>query len=158
MKILILYGTLTFNTETIAEHMHKVLVDSGKKNVDILNLSEVEDLEIFRNYDFIIFGTSTWSDGEDNPDTEEFYERMNSKLNHGSKDVFANKKFAYFGLGERHYEHFCKSAYDAKKYFEKLGAETVGAVLEIDGYPEEPQLKQAEDWVLSFPLLEERAG
>lgn len=160
MKILVAYGTLTFNTEIISEHIVEVL-KTKKFDVDLKNINNIENPKDFEPYNYIIFGTSTWSDGEYNPDTIEFFEAMDKFSKDDLKKILSTKKFAYFGLGEKHYEFYCKSAYDAKEYFEKLGTKSIGEVLEIDGYPEEEQLEQAKDWIdkLTNSLSsQERAG
>ena len=97
---LIIYGTTTGNTEMLAEKIASVLKSVGVETT-LKNVTDVAVRELLE-YDVILFGSSTWEDGELQDDFADFYsdlERMDLK----------GKKAAVFGPGDSSYEHFCES-------------------------------------------------
>ncbi len=89
-KIGIFYGSSTGNTEVIAD---KIQNKFGEDQADVFNIDAVEKSEV-EQYDYLIFGTSTWGLGDMQDDWEEFAEVMSSI-------DLSNKKVALFGLGDQ---------------------------------------------------------
>ena len=89
-KIGIFYGSTIGNTEGVAEIIAEKI---GKENIDLFDIANVskEDME---NYDSIIFGTSTWNDGDLQDDWIPFLSTMDSI-------DFNGKTIALFGLGDQ---------------------------------------------------------
>ena len=90
MKMSIIYGSDSGNTEEISDRIKKYF-----KDYDI-SLHEIKDVneKIILSYDFIIFGLSTWYVGELQSDWENYFEDF-KKIN------FKNKLVAIFGLGDQ---------------------------------------------------------
>ncbi|MFW5706810.1 MAG: flavodoxin [Bacteroidota bacterium] len=85
-KTVILYGSSTGNTQTIAEKLEPVF------NADIYDVAKASTDDI-DNYDFIIIGVSTWGIGDLQDDWEVFlpkFEKANLK----------GKHVAIYGLGD----------------------------------------------------------
>lgn len=106
LKALIVYASLTGNTEEIAQLIAKKLKE---KNVAV----EVEGAlqvypEEFEEVDICIVGTYTYgTDGEIPDEIIDFYDDL------GDMDL-TGKVFGVFGSGQSFYEHFCR----AVDYFE----------------------------------------
>ncbi len=89
MKILIVYGSNTGNTAYVAEIISSAFAEH---EVEIRNVLSV-DIEEFKQYDLLIFGTSTWGNGEAQKDWKEVLEKLD-------KSVIGGKLIALFGLGD----------------------------------------------------------
>lgn len=90
MKVAILYGSTLGNTERVAELILKEFNNEQIKLFNIANLKNSDCSELV-NFDFFIFGTSTWGVGDLQDDWEEFdFKKINLE----------NKKVAIFGLGD----------------------------------------------------------
>ncbi len=141
-KLLVLYGTLTYNSEIVAHRIGKAAEASKLFDlVDVLNVVEILNTEVLLDYHFIIAGTSTWSEGNYPPDVEEFVERSNTPVN------LQNKVAAFFALGEKVYENFCGGGIKFRDFFiNNLNAKPVGTFLKIDGPPEEEVLTKVDQW------------
>lgn len=145
MKVLVLYGTLTMNTEIVAYSIFEAVESSGMfEKADILNMLEINDLETLKEYDYLIIGTSTWSDGDYPPDTEEFMEKVLS-----SDLDLTGRKASFFGLGESSYaETFCDAIKRIQEHFiTKLNVLEIGNLHIVDGYPEDTLLEEAKNWI-----------
>jgi len=85
----IFYGSSTGNTEVVAEKI-KILLGKDAETINIDTASK-EDIE---NFDYLIFGTSTWGIGDMQDDWEDFVDVL--------KEVdFGKTKVALFGLGDQ---------------------------------------------------------
>ncbi|GGA28174.1 flavodoxin [Paenibacillus physcomitrellae] len=97
-KILIVYASLTGNTEEIAELIAEGIKDAGSeavlKMVDECNAAEL------LNYDAFILGAYTWGDGELPDEFLDFAEEM--------EEIDLNgKAAAVFGSGDTGYRIYC---------------------------------------------------
>ena len=122
-KVGIFFGSTTGNTADIAKKLGKML--SGDTELFDVSSASEEDLKEFSN---IIFGASTWGDGELQEDWESFIDVVKGA-------DFSGKKVAIFGLGDQDsYPDTFNDAigiiYDA---VEAQGGTLVGAVPN-DGY------------------------
>ena len=88
MKIGIIYGSTTGNTEDAANLIGKQLEDAA-----VHNITDV-DQQDFEQYDLLILGTSTWGMG----DMQDDWEDGLSKL---SQADLQGKQVALFGLGDQ---------------------------------------------------------
>lgn len=125
MKTLILYGSTTGNTEDLATILKDHLI-SQKLETDLKEVTEA-DGEIFKAYDLILLGCSTWGEGELQEDFEEFYEKMDAI-------GFNGKKCAVFGPGdEDNYPDTFGAAVDIlEEKLSDLGATKIIEGLKID--------------------------
>ncbi len=84
--IAIFYGTTTGTTETIATKI------ASKLNADVFEIADVSSSQM-NKYKYLIFGTSTWGDGDMQDDWDDF-------LNQFSDIDWSNKLVALFGVGD----------------------------------------------------------
>jgi flavodoxin I len=88
-RIGIFYGSSTGNTEVVAEKVSALLgPDAEATNIDAASKEDIEQ------YDYLIFGTSTWGIGDMQDDWEDFIEVL-------EEVDFGKKKVAFFGLGDQ---------------------------------------------------------
>jgi flavodoxin II len=90
MKIGLFYGSTTCYTEMASE---KIQAFIGDDIVDLFNIKDTA-LTVSKDYDFIIFGISTWDFGELQEDFEACWDDV-KKLD------LNNKTVAIFGLGDQ---------------------------------------------------------
>ena len=96
MKIGLFYGSTTCYTEIIAEKIQTILGVDTETNQPIVTLHNIKDesLSLCVDYDFIIFGISTWDYGELQEDWESIWAEI-SNLNLNDKTV------ALYGMGDQ---------------------------------------------------------
>ncbi|MDE7467894.1 MAG: flavodoxin [Muribaculaceae bacterium] len=117
MKTGIFYGSTTGTTADVASRIANALnvAESDVHDVASVRPSTIAD------YDFVIFGSSTWGDGDLQEDWGDFIDAVQSMS-------LAGKKVAIFGCGDETMSNtFCNAVgkiYDAVK---ETGAEIVGA-------------------------------
>ena len=90
MKIGLFYGSTTCYTEIVAE---KIQAEIGSDIVDIINIKD-KPLADSLEYDFIIYGISTWDYGELQEDWESIWQDI-SQLDLTAKVV------ALYGMGDQ---------------------------------------------------------
>lgn len=115
LKVLVLYGTESGNSEALADRFAKSAKKKGFKPT-LKNMSEIaaKDLE---KHDNIITLVSTWGDGEPPETADAFYkEFMSADLQ------LSGKNFSVLALGDTSYEKFCQTGKDIDARFETLGA------------------------------------
>ena len=140
MKVLIAFGTLTGNSETVAKYLYENLV--SVENIE-LKLQDQIDTQIkeLNNFDLVILVASTWGEGEANPITEDFIMRLNTEYQ--SNDT---THFALLGLGDSSYEFFCGVVDQLEKLLLEKGALIYNPKLKLDGLPEGENLDRALLW------------
>lgn len=89
MSIAIYYASSTGNTREVAQTIANEL--GGK--IDLIDLGS-EDFSEVENYDTLIFGSSTWGDGDLQDDWEENWESFENL-------DLSGKTIALFGLGDQ---------------------------------------------------------
>lgn len=139
MKILVAYATLSGNTQMVAEHMHEFLKSQGH-DTTLLNQDDL-DPQHMNDYELVLLGSSTWGDGEPNPTSEVFMQKLKDHT-----EPFGEVKFAVFGLGDSSYAHFCGIADRFSELLKEKQKNTVVENLKIDGYPEDAALTSANEW------------
>ncbi len=144
-KPIILYGTLTGNTEEVATKLHeaisKELPDLGLELANVRNFNAAE----FVNYNWVIFGTSTWDDGNPNFDTEDFFYKLatirpNLSANH----------YAIFGLGDSAYPNYNVAIGQTQEELEQYGGHVEPTTFPIDGFPRETTMVELVAWAKKF--------
>ena len=126
MKILVLYASLTGNTESMAEAVAEGVKAAGAEPV----LKEVMDVRVadLLAYEGFIFGSYTWGDGELPDEFLDFYDDLD--------DVdLSGRKAGVFGSGETAYAEFCASVDLLSAKLTERGAELVGEGLKIELNP-----------------------
>ena len=129
MRIKLIYGSDTGNTELVTEDLVKLL-----GNVEVTTVADLtpEDWD----YDNFILGIPTWYDGELQSDWEEYFEEF--------KTIdFTGKKVAIFGLGDQlgYEEWFCDGVGILAKTVLKNGGQTIGWTDIDESYDLEEQPK-----------------
>ena len=122
MRIKLIYGSDTGNTELVTEDLVKLL-----GNVEVTTVTDLtpEDWD----YDNFILGIPTWYDGELQSDWEEYFEEF--------KTIdFTGKKVAIFGLGDQlgYEEWFCDGIGILAKEILKNGGTVIGYTTKDESY------------------------
>ena len=138
-KVILIYGSTTGNTETLAGGVVKGL-EKGGVEVIVKNVVEA-DVNELAEYDLIVFGCSTWWEGELQDDFVDFYNEMDNIS-------LAGKKSAVFGPGDKknYPDTFCKAVDILEDRLKECGAEIVIESLKIDGWIDESAMEKAELW------------
>ncbi len=90
MKIGLFYGSTTCYTEIVAEKIQAIM---GADLVDMINIKD-QPLALCLDYDFIIFGISTWDYGELQEDWESIWSDINQL-------DLSDKIIALYGMGDQ---------------------------------------------------------
>lgn len=129
MEIIIVYSTLTGNTEITSEWIRDRLLQAGHR-VTVENAGNVYP-DILQDYNLLILGSPTYWSGDATDDFVPFLDKM--------ADIdLTGKKAAVFGLGDaEHYpEEFALAVDIIEDRLDLAGAELVVESLKIDGDPE----------------------
>ena len=144
-KAIIIFGSSTGNTETLAQSVSLGLKEDGVevtvKNVTGASVEELAD------YDVVVLGASTWYDGELQDDFVSFYDKM-------ANLSLAGKKAAVFGPGDKegYPDFFCAAVDMLGKRLEECGADLVATSLKIDAADDvdEAAKEGARAWALNI--------
>ncbi len=136
---LIVFGSTTGNTESMAEVINDVL-EEKEWDMVLKNVDETSVEELTWDYDLLLLGSSTWGDEEIEiqEDFAEFYENMD-------QISLIGKKVAVFGCGDSSYKHFCGAVDVIEEKVEELGGKLVTVSLKIDGDPDDAD-EGIKDW------------
>jgi flavodoxin short chain len=129
-KVLIVYGSTTGNTESVADAIAKFLEKSGRK-VEATNAADVAVENMAEGFDAVLLGSSTW--GDDSIELQDDFIPVFDSLD---KAGLTGKKVAVFGCGDSSYEYFCGAVDAIEEKAEDLGAVLIGDSLKIDGDPD----------------------
>lgn len=145
---LIVYGSLTGNTEGIANRLQEFLKAKGKE-VEVKNAVDADVADLQGSYNNFVFASSTWDDGLPQADFGDFIERVKGKVS------LAGKKVAVIGCGDSNYVHFCEAANVIEKVFvTEMGGTRIIENLRVDGYPEtEENQTNINNWMEKLATL-----
>ena len=81
--------------------------------------------EVFLKHEIIIVVTATHYEGDPCDNTKKFFKWIREKVRNekDNKELFKNKKFVVFGLGDTSYEQYNAIGKYFNESFEKLGGE-----------------------------------
>lgn len=131
MKNFLIYGTLTGNTESVAQQIQELAKEAGKElEIKNINHTSVEDIAAVEN--LLIIASSTWDDGLPCSDMADFLEENSQEL-----PDLTGKKLAFFGCGDSNYPKFCQAVDKLEEIFTNKGGQRVINSLKIDGYIED---------------------
>ena len=122
-KILIVYGSSTGNTESIAEAIAKILGDKGHE-VTIRNAAEVSA----EGYDAVLFGSSVWG-----IDEVEFQDDFAPLVDEFGSMGLSGGKVAAFASGDSSYENFCGAVDVLESKAKEVGATLIAEGLRVEG-------------------------
>ena len=135
-KAIIVYGSETGNTESVAEVIAAALEDANFQ----ITLKEVAQASVdeLADYDLILLGSSTWGDEEKElqADMVDFYDDLEGA-------DLSGKPTAAFGCGDSDYTHFCGAVDLLEERLEQIGATLLDEGLRIDGDPDDDD---AQEW------------
>ncbi|MFD0589526.1 flavodoxin [Paenibacillus sp. GCM10027627] len=113
-KVIVLYTSLTGNTEEMAEAIAEGAREAGAETV-CKEAFDAKPEELLK-YDGIIIGAYTWGDGELPDEFLDFYAEMD--------DIsLSGKKAAVFGSGDTSYPIYCGAVDIIEAKLRELGAE-----------------------------------
>ncbi len=139
MKVIIVYGSTTGNTERAAELIgENVTHDATVVNVNDVNLDDIKAA------DLVLFGASTWDYGIVQDDFEAFLDKFDA-------DLLAGKNVAVFGCGDAigYEDTFCDAVDIIAEKAEMSGATIVAEGLKIDGESDD-NLEEIITWAVQF--------
>lgn len=115
-SVLILYGTVTGNSETLAKKLASALGPTGLS-------ARVQDMahcqpHVLKQADCVLVVASTYGDGEPPDDAAPFWEAV---VNGNGLDL-TGVKYSVLALGNTTYDHFCKCGRDLDAALERHGA------------------------------------
>jgi flavodoxin short chain len=141
-KALIIYGSTTGNTETMADIVQKGL-DGAGLTTELKNVTDVEASELNGPCDIVLLGCPAYGDDEIElqEDFVDFAEDMEGMRLNG-------KLYAVFAPGDSDYEYFCGSVDYLEELIEKIGGKLAAAGLKIDGDPGD-SADEIMDWAKS---------
>ncbi len=130
-KTLLIYGSLTGNTENISNKVQALCKAKGKE-IEIKNAMDADPSDLSGPYQNFILASSTWEDGQPQADFNDFIQKVVTV-----KPNLVGKKIAILGCGDSNYAHFCGATDIIEKIFvNDLGGKKIIETLRIDGYPE----------------------
>lgn len=139
-KILVAYGSLTGNTQMVAER----IADHCKSHGHVVTLQNIGELspDDLTTYEVLIIGSSTWDDGQLQVDAQGIVDQFNR-----SPISLANTRYATFGCGDSSYVTFCLAVDTLSDLLKKAGSKQLISGLKIDGFPEMPEnITATEQW------------
>ncbi len=141
----VFYGSSTGNTETAAKQIAELL------NADVFDVSS-QPTEALTEYNNLIFGSSTWGEGELQDDWEEFITEL------GGADL-QDKVVALFGYGEGsgNPDSFVGAIGVIYNTIKDKGCKVVGQV-DPDGYEFDESEAIVNGKFVGLPLDEENQG
>ncbi|GIP19263.1 putative flavodoxin-2 [Paenibacillus montaniterrae] len=131
-KIIIVYASLTGNTEEMSEAIEKGVQEAG---IEVVRKEAYDaSAEELLQYDGIILGAYTWGDGELPDELLDFYEEM-------CELSLSGKKAAVFGSGDTSYANYCGAVDLLEQKLQELGAEIVHESLKFEYNASDEELK-----------------
>ncbi len=124
-KILVLYGTESGNSETLADRTVKEAKKRGFQAA-MKNMSDIAPGELAKAPNLLVI-VSTWGDGDPPETAVPFYKGFMS-----AGDSLAGVKFSVCALGDTSYEKFCQIGKDVDARLEKLGATRIAPRADCD--------------------------
>jgi flavodoxin I len=141
-KIMIVYASMSGNTEAIADYIAEGIESEGlqvdKKEVLDVSAAEMND------YDAVILGAYTWGDGELPDEFLDFYDELAADID------LSGKNCAAFGSGDTSYEHFCAAVDILEAMMEEKGGKIVLNGLKIELAPEGSDIDLCKEFGVSF--------
>ncbi len=128
-KALIVYGSTTGNTASVAEMVERILAGAGH-GVTLLDAGKAAAGNLCAGYDAVLFGCSTWGD-ETIELQDDFIPLFDAFDGIGAKGV----KTGVFGCGDSSYTYYCGAVDAIEEKLQELGANLIVDGLKIDGDP-----------------------
>ncbi|SFF26621.1 flavodoxin I [Paenibacillus algorifonticola] len=135
-KVIVVYASMTGNTEEMAEAIVAGAQEAGVEVVskEAFDANAADLLE----YDGIIIGAYTWGDGELPDEILDFYEELEGL-------DLSGRKAAVFGSGDSSYPVFCGAVDTIEAKLRELGAEIVSESLKVEYNPSDAEKEQCKN-------------
>lgn len=130
-KIVLVFASMTGNTEEIAKLIGKGVEETGVE-LTMCELPAADPKELV-NYDGIILGSYTYGDGELADEFLDYYDEMNGLDLEG-------KMAAVFGSGDMAYDQFCAAVDILSEKLTELGAIITQEGLKVELNPDDEEL------------------
>ncbi|MCQ9209521.1 flavodoxin [Granulicatella seriolae] len=139
---LIIYASLTGNTEEIADILAESLEDNGVE-VDVKECTSATASD-FLDYDICVVATYTYGTDGDLPDEiVDLYDEL-------EEEDLTGKVYGALGSGDTFYDKFCQSVLDFDQQFAKTGATKGAENVLVDLNAEEEDVKHIEEFAKSL--------
>ena len=140
-KIILVYTSMTGNTEIMAEEIASTIEKKGI-TVTMKHALDTEPRELLA-YDGILIGSYTYENGSIPDEFMLFYEEM-EELD------LTGKVAAVFGSGDRYYDEFAKAVNHFIDRLNELGAHVVLDGLKVELTPEQNDIERCIHFAESF--------
>lgn len=124
--ILILYGSVTGNSEICAEKAADVARQRGYDPT--LESMAATEPEVLTQFPIALIITSTYGDGDPPDGTEDFHEAVV----HARRVLLTRLRFSVLALGDSCYDQFCKCGRDYDETLEQLGGSRIHPRVDYD--------------------------
>ena len=132
-KVLIIFGSTTGNTESIASKIGTLLEGAGV-TAEVKNAADISDAtDIAKDYDAVLMGASCW--GDEDIELQDDFQPVFDQLKEekiGSMGL-SGKKVAAFASGDSSYQHFCGAVDVIEEAAKDAGATIVAGGLKVEG-------------------------
>jgi len=118
-ELIVLYGTESGNSESLADQTVKKAKSSGFRSKAV-NMADTEVSKL-KDIENLLVIVSTWGEGDPPETAVDFYDAFMSD----KAPKLGNTRFSVIGLGDTSYEEFCKMGKDFDARLEALGAERI---------------------------------
>lgn len=127
-KVLIIFGSTTGNTESIASKIGSLLEGAGV-TAEVKNAADISDAtDIAKDYDAVLMGASCW--GDEDIELQDDFQPVFDQI--GSMGL-SGKKVAAFASGDSSYQHFCGAVDVIEEAAKDAGATIVAGGLKVEG-------------------------
>ena len=139
-KALLIFGSTTGNTETMAESVAEAL-GQHEVETETKNVTDASVADLTAEHDLLVLGCPAY--GDDEIELQDDFDEFNGQID---GDINLNgKKFAVFAPGDSSYEYFCGSVDFLEDRMRDLGGELAVPGLKIDGDPDD-YLDDINEW------------
>jgi len=140
IKLTILYGSQTGNTEVVAGQLAEKAVASGI-DATVFDMADYKPREL-KNERYLAVLTSTHGEGEPPDNAMDLYEFLGGRKAPGLKGL----QYSVLSLGDSSYEYFCQTGIDFDERLQKLGATALIPRVDCDVDYD----AAAEQWINAF--------
>lgn len=152
VKLTILYGSQTGNTETLANQLAEKAKASGI-SVSLFDMADYKPREL-KNASYLAVLTSTHGEGEPPDNAMDLYEFLDSRKAPGLKGL----QYSVLSLGDSSYEFFCQTGKDFDERLQKLGATALVPRVDCDVDYDDLAEKWMQDLIQSLSSLMQASG
>ncbi|MDM5187667.1 flavodoxin [Bacillus sp. DX4.1] len=133
-KLVMIFASMSGNTEEMADHIAGTIRETGKE-IEVIDMMTMPEASVLEGYDGIILGAYTWGDGELPDDFLDFYDEM-------EEIDLAGKKAAVFGSCDSAYPKYGAAVDILVEKLQECGAEVVLEGLKVELTPEEEDVEK----------------